>query len=256
MLRKLIFATLAAVTLISASPARERYHWYPAAGDNRPRPWAVMLPRAAGIGKLAVGNQYVDLAGTLKARGIDVLIIDYDAAMKRVATTGGIGPRIVTIVTDALADARADGRMDMRCSGLVIGWSRGGEGALTLASVDEGGRTGIKAAIVYYPSVRGQPQPFRQLHPVLALQGAGDSTAPAAKLQKLAANRQPSDIEFELRLFPGAKHRFDVARDINHPETANPVQDDYDPKAAAEALGAISGFLDRHDIGPGGCALD
>jgi Dienelactone hydrolase family len=141
------------------------------------------------------------------------------------------------------------------CPGVAIGWSRGGEGALWLASGAEGGTTGVKAGIVYYPSVRGQPQPYTQLHPVLALQGTGDGVAPAANLQRLVAGRQPLSIEFSVRLFAGAKHRFDVAHPVSDPAEPR-APGDYDAKAATEALAAISAFLDKYGIGSGGCALD
>jgi|CXWL01.1.fsa_nt_gi dienelactone hydrolase len=255
MFRSLTLAFLATALIGNASPARNHYYWFPASSDARPRPWAVMLPRAAGIGKLEDGNQYRDLARLLNARGLDAMVVDYDAAASLVrAAKGKTGPKLAAIVADALADGRSQGRMDMRCPGVAIGWSRGAEGALTLASTDEGGRTGVKAAIVYYPSVRGQERPWRQLHPVLALQGTGDNVAPAASLQKLVADRAANGIEFDVHLYAGAHHRFDVAHPVDDP-TGNPPAD-FDAKAHADALAAIGYFIDKYAITTGGCALD
>jgi dienelactone hydrolase len=255
MVKPRVLLVMAALLLVGASPARKHYHWFPAATDAKPRPWAVLLPRAEGLGTLARGNQYWDLAHWLNARGIDALVVDYARATAQVpAAKGKTGPKIAAIVADALADAREQQRMDMRCPGVAIGWSRGGEGALTLASAEERGMTGVKAAIVYYPSVRGQERPWRQLHPVLALQGEADGIAPAASLRKLADGRQPATMPFEIHLYPGAKHRFDVAHPVDNPAGKAPA--DFDARAHADALAAIASFLDKYAIGKGGCALD
>ncbi len=247
---------LFAPLLLAASPAREHYHWYPAAADSKPRPWAVLFPRAMGIGKLVPGNQYVNFAEWLNMRGIDALVIDDDQAAKLVPAKGGTGPKLAALAADALADARAQGRMDMRCPGLAIGWSRGGEGALTLASAAEGGKTGIRAAIVYYPSVRGQPVPYRQLHPVIALQGTKDGLAPAASLTKLAARRVPQDIPFEIHLYEGAGHRFDVTRPGDQSYDPGVIPREHDAVASSSAFQAIGAFLDRQGIATNACALD
>lgn len=254
MIRPAILAVLA-LALIGASTAKRHYYWYPAASDAKPRPWAVLLPRAAGIGRLEQGNHLWDFAAWLNARGIDALIVDYDAAASLVPSAkGGTGPKIAAIVADALADAREQGRMDMRCPGTVVGWSRGGEGALTLASKAEGGTTGIKLAIVYYPSVRGQPKPYSQLHPVLALQGMADGTAPRKSLDALAASRAADAPEFNVQVYEGAKHRFDVAHPSDDPKGATPS--DYNGNAARLALEVIAPTLEKYGIVRGGCALD
>jgi dienelactone hydrolase len=255
MVRLRFLMIMAVFLLAAASPARKHYYWFPAASDAKPRPWAVLLPRAEGLGKLAEGNQYRDLARWLNRRGIDALVIDYARAGSQVPSARGkTGPKIAAIVTDALADAREQRRMDMRCSGVAIGWSRGGEGVLTLASAEEGGRTGVKAAIVYYPSVRGQERPWRQLHPVMALQGEADGIAPAASLKALVEGRAPTRMEFAVHLYTGARHRFDVAHPVDDPGGKTPG--DFDAQAHADALAAIGAFLDRYSITTGGCALD
>lgn len=254
MVRALLLSAIALLSVGAASPARQHYHWYPASEDTKPRPWAVLLPRAAGIGKLEQGNHLRDFAQWLNARGIDAMVVDYDRAEATLyAGKGKTGPKIAAIVEDALADARAQGRADMRCPGIAVGWSRGGEGALTLASAAEGGRAGIKLAIVYDPSVRGQDRPYRQLHPVLALQGTADGLAPRKSLDALVASRTPDAPEFAVQIYEGAKHRFDVAHPSDDPTGATPS--DYDAKAASGALAAIDPALSKYGI-VGGCALD
>jgi dienelactone hydrolase len=247
---------LLALALISASPAAPHYHWYPAKADTKPRPWAIIFPRAMGIGKLVPGNQYVSFAEYLNRHGIDALVIDDDQAAKRVKASGNTGAKLAALAKDALADARDKGRMDMRCPGIVVGWSRGGEGALTLASTAEGGKTGIKAAIGYYPSVRGQPQPWPQLHPVLALQGTADTLAPAASLQKLAATRTPQSILFTIKLFTNARHRFDVTRPGDQSYDPGVMPKDHDPVASSVAFMEITSFLKAQGISGQSCALD
>lgn len=254
MVRTLLLPAIALISIGAASPARQHYYWYAASEDTKPRPWAVLLPRAAGIGKLREGNHLWGFAKWLNARGIDALIVDYDGAAAKVPSAKGkTGPKIAAIVADALADARELGRADMRCAGIAVGWSRGGEGALTLASTAEGGRSGVRLAIVYYPSVRGQDLPYRQLHPVLALQGSADPVAPRKSLDTLVASRAPDAPEFSVQVYEGAKHRFDVAHPSDDP--TGPTPSDYDAKAAAAAAAAIEPVLVKYGI-VGGCALD
>ena len=254
MFRCFILMIFACALTGNASPAREHYFWFPASADAKPRPWAIMLPRAAGIGKLSRGNQYWDFAHWLNDRGIDALVIDYDAAAAKLpAARGQAGPRIAAIVADALTDSREQRRMDTRCPGLAIGWSRGAEGALTLASTEDGAKAGIKAVVVYYPSVRGQEQPWRQRLPVLALQGTGDGTAPAGSLSKLVSGRT-GGMEFDVHLYDGAHHRFDVAHPVDDPEGKTPG--DHDPKASAASLAAIDRYLKKQGIAKSSCALD
>lgn len=251
--RILMFMPL--LLLGAASPAQKHYYWFPAVPDAKPRPWAVLLPRAEGLGRLAPGNQYWDFAYWLNARGIDALVIDYARAGPLVPATGSkTGPKIARTVNDALADAREQQRLDKRCPGVAVGWSRGAEGSLTLASTDDGDTQGFKAAVVYYPSVRSQDRPWQQHLPVIALQGEADGIAPAKSLKALVAGRVPTQFEFEVHLYPGARHRFDVAHPVDEPAGKTPA--DFDARASADALAQIGAFLDRHKITAGGCALD
>jgi len=229
---------------------------YTVAPDTKPRPWAIFFPRAMGVGTLAPGNQYADLAAFLNRRGIDVVIVDDDVAIERLTPTGSTGEKRAAVAIDALKRLRAQGRFDMRCPGIVVGWSRGGEGALTLASSAGGTDSGIRAAIVYYPSVRGQPSPWPQRMPVLALQGSGDGIAPSKKLEALAAGRVRNDeYPFIVRLYPGAKHRFDVAHPVDDPASPK-IEKDFDARAHADALAAIDAFLTDRAISGASCALD
>ena len=90
---------LGLLLLTAASPARNHYYWFPAASDGTPRAWAVLLPRAEGLGKLAPGNQYWDLAHWLNARGIDALVVDYaNAASKVPDAKGKTGQKIEALI--------------------------------------------------------------------------------------------------------------------------------------------------------------
>lgn len=255
----LLLPALLATAPLSAEPPAPLpadLHLVPVAADAKPRPWAIFFPRAAGVGTLAPGNQYADLATFLNQRGIDVVIVDDDAALKRQNPAGSAGEKRAAIAVDALARLRAQGRFDMRCPGIVIGWSRGGEGALTLASGASGTDSGIRAAIVYYPSVGGQPSPWPQRMAVLALQGSSDSIAPAKKLEALAANRvKNAEYPFVVKLYPGARHRFDVAHPVDDPASER-IEKDFDAKAHADALAAIDAFLTERAISGESCALD
>lgn len=258
-MRLLIFLSIAALAISGVSaqpPLPADLHLMTVADDGKPRPWAILFPRAMGVGKLAPGNQYVDLAAFLNQRGIDVLIVDDDAALKRLKPTGSTGEKRAAIALDALAALRGAGHFDMRCPGVAVGWSRGGEGALTLASDRRGIDSGFRAAIVFYPSVGGQPTPWPQRMAVLALQGADDGIAPARKLAALAEGRVKNDEHpFMIKLYLGARHRFDVAHPTDDPANGR-IERDYDAKAHADALNAIDAFLKEQAISGESCALD
>ncbi len=180
-------------------------------------------------------------------------MIDSDEAGKRLTgLPAATGPKLAAIARDALGAERQKGKLDPRCPGIVIGWSRGGEGALTLAASPA---SPIKAAIVFYPSVRGQRVPYAQSQPVLALEGDRDTLAPVASIRKLMDTRAPGAPPFELVVFPGAKHRFDVARPTDNPAQTR-LEPDYDPEATAASHAAIARFLKAHEITTAGCALD
>lgn len=251
-----IAMAIAPAGLAAQEPLPADLHLYPAAADAKPRPWAIFFPRAMGVGTLAPGNQYADLAAFLNQRGIDVLVVDDDAALKRLKPSGSTGEKRAAIALDALAKLRAGGRFDMRCPGVAVGWSRGGEGALTLASDRRGPDSGFRAAIVYYPSVGGQASPWPQRLAVLALQGTGDGIAPAAKLEALATNRVKNDEHpFTIKLYRGAKHRFDVRYPTDDPASGR-EEKDFDATAHADALAAINAFLKERAISGASCALD
>ena len=64
--------------------------------------------------------------------------------------------------------------------------------------------------------------------------------------------RVPTELEFEVRLYPGARHRFDVAHPVDNPTGKTPG--DFDANASADALAAIASFLDRQAISTAQCA--
>jgi dienelactone hydrolase len=122
---------------------------------------------------------------------------------------------------------------------------------LTLATSQDG----VKAAIVYYPSVRGQPLPYPQKQPILALQGTADSLAPSGNLEKLAASRPDQNMVFQIELYPGAGHRFDLKRPTDKPDSPE-VTKDYRPEAAAKAQQSVADFLKAQGVSSELCALD
>src|SRR5690606_8969498 len=105
-----LMLTAAPASAQDGAPLPADLHLIPAAADARPRPWAIFFPRAMGIGTLAPGNQYADLAAFLNQRGIDVLIVDDDAALARLRPAGSSGEKRAAVAVDALARLRANGR--------------------------------------------------------------------------------------------------------------------------------------------------
>src|SRR5690606_14213143 len=78
--------------------------------------------------------------------------------------------------------------------------------------------------------------------------GTEDGTAPAKRLEALAATRvQNPEYPFIIKLYPGAGHRFDVAHPVDDPDSASAPRD-YRAAAHTAALEAIDGFLTERAI--------
>src|SRR5688572_24353356 len=101
----------------SGEVAAEHFHWRPASEDAKPRPWAILLPGGGGLDVFGDGGEhYFDFAKRLNAKGIDVLVVHYQAAGALLPGPEGEAPgvQIARIVSDGVAYERSLNRMDLR----------------------------------------------------------------------------------------------------------------------------------------------
>ncbi len=254
MLNRIFRAMLAAALLsapLTAEDANDHFHWRPAAAETKPRPWAILLPGASGLDILGDGGHYFRFADWLNTRGIDVLVVDYRNATRFLPETqkGKPGTRIAKIVDHAVAVERAEGRMDLRCEGVVIGWSLGGEGMWELAARDHMAMPGLTRAIGFYPSVRGQPKSYTPNIPVIAFQGTDDRVTKAKNLEAFVAGiARASNIS--VTFYPEVRHGFDV-QSLTSPALGDKLL--YDPNADASSKAALDASIGQGQLG---CALD
>ena len=235
----------------------DHYFWQPAKSDRAPRPWAVLLPGTSGLDIFDDHEHYFRAAIWLNERGVDALVIDYHGAIPLVpeAREGPPGDRIATIVADALQTERAEGRMQERCPGAVIGWSLGGAAAWTLAAKPD---PALRAVAMFYPAVLGRQ--YRNAVPVLVLQGTADNVNPEDELRAFVANRSDTSAPVEIVALQGAANGFDVpslvpARTLRYPELIGvPRTFAYDAEADRSAHQALETFLREQGIAGGACA--
>ena len=222
-------ATVAALGLATAcSPAVEEEvdmaetgaeeHYYPSSAETAdgPNPWIVILPGGGGIEVFGDAEFYFDVARHWNARGLDALVVHYQAAapILGIDTEGAPGPMEAEVVRNALASAEMNSWLDLDCPGFVIGFSAGGSGVMSLAADPVPNLVG---AIGYYPLVLGQPDPFEAQVPVLVLQGESDDLTTPEVLDAFLASAGPQE-NFTVHRYPDAEHGFDI------PSLAEPVE--------------------------------
>lgn len=250
---------VAAMTTSGSAAAQEGdspFVWQPAADEDAPRPWAVIIPGGGGLSVFHDTDHYYRWARWLNERGIDVLMIDHVAMAQQPGPEGEVpGDMLARFAGEGLAVARAEGRMDLRCPGVVMGWSFGGEGTLNLAA---GGRVqtpGLMGAIAFYPLVAFQPEDYAAQVPVLVLQGAADDTTTVEGLQAFLGGAEGGP--FEVEIYPDAEHGFD-AEGLVEPVEWNGGTFQYNAEATAAATARIDRQLADWGLTDGiaGCALD
>jgi dienelactone hydrolase len=125
----------------------------------------------------------------------------------------------------------------------LIGWSHGGETALTAVSPGYEEFFNIKrkfkVAIAYYPSC--PPGDFYT--PVLVFFGDDDVLQRNfSRCKKAAAEKRAEGKPFEMKIYPGASHIFDYGFNSNW--KGKPIT--YDPVAEKDAIKRVKAFLDKH----------
>ncbi len=128
----------------------------------------------------------------------------------------------------------------------VIGWSLGGGGGLAaLEALRQDQPLPFRALATYYP-VCGGRSPWRSRIPTLILVGDLDDITPPWLCEELA-KRIPRESPVELRVYPGARHSFDIpGLPVGPSALLGGGVVGYDVKAASDAWEELKRFLKRH----------
>lgn len=230
-----------AETEMAEANADEHYYPSAAAGDG-PHPWIVVLPGGGGIEVFGDTEFYFDVARHWNDRGLDALVVHYQAAapVLGLESEGIPGPMEAQVVRDALASAEREDWLDLSCPGFVIGFSAGGSGVMSLVNDPV---PNLAGAIGYYPLVLGQPDDFEAKVPVLVLQGESDDLTTAEALDGFLATAGPAE-NFTVHRYPDAEHGFDI------PSLTQPVEYNggvflYQEEAASAAGREADAFVSR-----------
>jgi dienelactone hydrolase len=236
----------------ATAPEPDHLYWFAAAEDDAPRPWAVILPGGGGIDNFGDGGEYYfDFSRWLNSHGIDALVVHYqkDIPPREEVSLPAYAAEIAGAAIRGVEHERGLGRMDLRCDGIVFGWSMGGQGVWELV---EGGRAalpGLAEAIAFYPSTQERESGFDPKMAVTLLQGDADTFTPLPALEEFIAG-SPAPEAFTLHVFEGAKHGFDLYT-VPEPQLGGGFT--YNEASAQAAQSILEQKMGEVDLG---CALD
>jgi dienelactone hydrolase len=174
-----------------------------------------------------------------------VVFVDYLGARGRKVCGGMIRP------SDAARDILAAAEY-VRAQPLVrpadvsvIGWSMGGGGVLAAISELPAGRAApFRRAVAYYPVCWGVRTPWPVKVPLLMLLAGRDEVSSTPACQDLV-KRLGEGPPIEVRLYPNARHAFDVPDLPPLTRLPNGAPIGHHPESAAAARVEVERFLAR-----------
>ena len=208
---------------------------------------AIMLvPGCSGMSQKEHAVHYRELAERLNAMGYLVVHVDYVAARRLTNACGSfvapdeIAKDIVRVAEHLRSLPSVDpARID------VIGESLGAGGVL--AALSRPGSDNLppfRRAVVFYPVCRGVSPP-RSGGEILMLFGGLDGMTPAESCQEFI-RRFPKASGLHVRVFPDARHGFNLAHLPQTPPTGKPSWTPaYNPATATAAWEEATNFLRR-----------
>jgi dienelactone hydrolase len=228
----------------SQQPAEPQYRVVRPEGEG-PHPALLFVSGCSGFTPHEAPYRYGLVAEDFASRGFVVVFVDYLGARGRDVCGGMVRPNdVVGDILAAAAYARA--RPFIRASDIsVIGWSMGGGGVMAaIAELPADAPAPFRAAVAYYPECYGVGTPWQARVPLLMLLGGLDEVSPARVCQELV-RRLASDLPIEVRVYPAARHAFDVPELPPLLRRARGGPLGHDPQAASAAREEVKRFLGR-----------
>lgn len=236
----------------SSDPAAHFHFRSAATIQEKPHPWAVLLPGSSGLKIFEDDQHYFRAAEALNAAGFDALVVDYKPAYRAYSDAPDVstGEKIKWVTGKAIEWAKANQHFGANAPGAIIAWSLGGEGLWKMVA-DAGwcAKHGVRAASAYYPSNQDE-QKLASHVPLLILTGEADDVVEVKDVRSLVAQRdRAAPGEVTLTTYPGAHHGFDIAsltkkRTMELIPIIGPrATFQYDRAAAEEAGAALVKFL-------------
>jgi dienelactone hydrolase len=227
----------------SQQPAEPRYRVVRPAGQG-PHPALLFVSGCSGFTPHEAPHHYGRVADEFAARGYVVVFVDYLGARGRDSCGGAVPP--ADVAEDILAAAAyARARPFVRASEIdVIGWSRGGSGVLNvIATLPANTPAPFRKAIAYYPECY-VGTPWNVKVPLLMLLAGKDDISSTWACEQLE-KRLGGDFPLEVRVYPEARHAFDVPDLPPFVRRPRGGTLGYDPQAAAAAREEVKRFLGR-----------
>lgn len=228
----------------SQQPAEPQYRIVRPEGQG-PHPALLFVSGCSGFTPHEAPHHYGRVADEFAARGYVVIFVDYLGARGREICGGAVSPG--DVAGDILAAAAyARTRPFIRASEIdVIGWSRGGSGVLSvIAALPAGATPPFRAAVAYYPECYGVGPPWNVKIPLLMLLAGKDDLSSTWACEELV-KRLGGDVPLELRVYPEARHAFDVPDLPPFVRRTRGGTLGHDPQAAAAAQEEVKRFLGR-----------
>ena len=210
-----------------------------------PHPALLFVSGCSGFAPDEARDHYSRVAEAFAAQGFAVFFVDYLGARGRKRCGGMI--RISDVARDIVTAATyAGSRPFIRSSDIsVIGWSMGGGGVLAaIAGLPAGPAAPFRRAVAYYPVCWGISAPWSAKVPLLMLLAGRDelsSTPSCQDLVKRLGEGQP----IEVRVYPEARHAFDVPDLPPFTRLSNGAPIGHHPESAAAARDEVQRFLAR-----------
>jgi dienelactone hydrolase len=233
----------------TARPQAPPYRTLVPAGGG-PFPAVLFASGCSGFTPAEAPRHYERVAAEFTAEGFVVVLVDYLGA-RGLERCGGIHPdEIAADILTAVAYAGAHPLVDAsRIS--VIGWSMGGSGVLAAVAALPGDRPPpFRAAVAYYPRCYGIQTPWQARVPLLMLLAELDDLSSAWACQELVKRLAGAAPLIEVRVYPNARHAFDVPELPALLRRSRGGTLGHDPQAAGAAREEVRRFLGLRPSGP------
>ena len=213
--------------------------------DPGPHPALLVVSGCSGFTPPEAPRHYMRTAEDFAARGYVVVFVDYLGARGQEVCGGRIRPgEVGGDILAAAAYARSSPLIQPSDIS-VIGWSMGGGGVLAaIARLPVDAPPPFRAAVAYYPECYGVVVPLQVRVPLLMLLAGLDDVSWTWACRDLIKGL-PAGYPVAVRLYPNARHAFDVPELPSLLPWRGGGTLGHDPEARVAAYEEVRRFLGR-----------